>query len=265
MGVGVFYLVPFLDVIRRTFTSIMGNSFIGLENIKMVLNNEAFQLAVYNTVHFVTVCIPILLILSLMIALLLQKQTVFNKLMKSAFLVPMSIPIASIVLLWNILFHPNGMLNNFLHNFGKSIDWMNSSYAFGVLVFSYVWKNLGYTIVLWLAGLSGIPFSIYEAAEVDGAGRWQSFWYITVPNLWATVFIITVLSIVNSFKVFREAYLVAGSYPHESIYMLQHLFNNWFRELSIDKMAAGAVLNSAVLLILILVLQKICGGMENRM
>ena len=139
------------------------------------------------------------------------------------------------------------------------IDWMNSETAFGVLVFSYIWKNLGYDVVLWLAGLSAIPDSLSEAARVDGANEWQCFVRITLPNLIPTLFTITVLSFLNSFKVFREAYLVAGNYPDQSMYLLQHLFNNWFRDLDMDKMAAGAVLMSLVILALILLLQKAWG------
>ena len=96
-----------------------------------------------------------------------------------------------------------------------------------------------------------IPDSLLEAAYIDGAGEWVIFFRITVPNLFSAFFTITVLSLINSFKVFREAYLVAGDYPDESIYMLQHLFNNWYRNLDVDKMAAGAVLSGAVLLALV--------------
>lgn len=133
---------------------------------------------------------------------------------------------------------------------------MNSGAAFGVLVFSYIWKNLGYDVVLWIAGLHGIPESIYEAARVDGAGAWKCFFYITLPNIRPVAFTVVILSFLNSFKVFREAYLVAGNYPQEQIYLLQHVFNNWFSELSVDKMAAGSVLLCIVLVVFVLLLQK---------
>ena len=135
-------------------------------------------------------------------------------------------------------------------------DWMNTPWAFWILVFSYLWKNLGYDMVLWLAGLSGIPISLYEAAQADGAGRWQCFRYITLPNLLPSLFTISVLSVLNSFKVFREAYLAAGDYPHESMYLLQHLFNNWYRDLSMDKMAAGAVVQAGVIFMMVLLLKR---------
>jgi len=169
----------------------------------------------------------------------------------------MAIPVASVVLLWRLLFHGNGILNGILAGLGvQGGDWMNTDYAFWILVFSYLWKNLGYDIVLWVAGLSGISPDIYEAARVDGAGEWKCFTKITMPNLLPSLYTISVLSFLNSFKVFREAYLVAGDYPHESMYMMQHLFNNWFRELSLDKMAAGAVINALVIFVLITLLKR---------
>ena len=139
---------------------------------------------------------------------------------------------------------------------GHGADWMNTDFAFWILVFSYIWKNLGYNIVLWLAGLSCISESIYEAARVDGASEWKCFTKITLPNLKTTLYTVSVLSLLNSFKVFREAYLVAGDYPDKSMYLLQHLFNNWFRELSFDKMAAASILMAIVIFILIMLLQR---------
>ena len=114
--------------------------------------------------------------------------------------------------------------------------------AFWVLVGCYIWKNLGYDMILWLAGLGAVPEEQYEAARVQGAGEWACFRYITLPQLKETVFVTVLLSFVNAFRVFREAYLLAGDYPHESIYMLQHLFNNWFVSLDIQKMTAAAVM-----------------------
>lgn len=257
-GVMVFYLIPFADVVRRSFMRATGNDFAWFSNYKQIIANEAFRLAAGNTFRFVVVCLPLLLVLSLGIAVLLQKQVKGRDIFKSAYLVPLAIPAASMVLLWQLLFDGHGMLNGVLAFFyinTKKIDWMNTNAAFGVLVFSYIWKNLGYDVVLWMAGLSGISKNIYEAAAVDGAGAWKSFIYITLPNIRQTAFTIVIISFLNSFKVFREAYLVAGSYPHESIYLLQHVFNNWFTSLSVDKMAAGSVVLCIVVTILVLFLQ----------
>lgn len=114
-----------------------------------------------------------------------------------------------------------------------------------------------------MAGLGAIPAALYEAARVDGAGEWKCFIKITVPNLLPSLFTIVVLSLLNGFKVFREAWLVAGDYPQERMYLLQHLFNNWYRDLSLDKMAAAAVVTGSVILVLILILQKAWEGGEG--
>ena len=256
LGVMVFYLLPYIDVVRRSFFGAVDNRFVGLENYKMVIENTAFRLAVKNTVLFILLCIPILIFLALLCAVALY-NTKYGGIIKSAFLMPMALPAVSVALVWRILFHSQGLLNHWLSGVGiAGNDWMNTGSAFWILFISYIWKNLGYDIVLWLAGLAGISTNIYEAARVDGAGTWQCFFYITLPNLKPSLYTITVLSFLNSFKVFREAYLVAGDYPHESIYMMQHLFNNWFRSFSFDKMAAAAVMESVVLLVLILLLQR---------
>ena len=261
-GVAFFSFLPFMDVIRRSFVQAVSGRFCGLENYRIVLHNRAFLLAVKNTLRFLLVCLPLLLGLSLVLAFLLHAwQMAFHqkqRLLKAAYLVPMAIPAASLVLLWKLMFDKHGFVNGILHLCGiHAVDWMNTGAAFFVLVFSYIWKNLGYTMVLWLAGLSSISPDLYEAAEMDGAGRMTQFFKITLPLIRPLIFTIVVLSFLNSFKVFREAYLVAGNYPQEDMYLLQHLFNNWFTDLSVDKMAAGSVLLALVITGFVLLLQKL--------
>ena len=261
-GVAVFSFLPFMDVIRSSFVLVVSGRFCGLENYRIVLHNRAFLLAVKNTLRFLLVCLPLLLGISLVLAFLLHAwQMAFHqklRLLKAAYLVPMAIPAASLVLLWKLMFDKHGFVNGILHLCGiHAVDWMNTGAAFFVLVFSYIWKNLGYTMVLWLAGLSSISPDLYEAAEMDGAGRMTQFFKITLPLIRPLIFTIVVLSFLNSFKVFREAYLVAGNYPQEDMYLLQHLFNNWFTDLSVDKMAAGSVLLALVITVFVLLLQKL--------
>ena len=183
------------------------------------------------------------------------------QLFKSFFLLPMAMPSATIVLVWKMTFSADGFLNRLLET---HVDFMWTEDAFWVLVFSYVWKNLGYTVILWLAGILAIPGDFIEAARVDGAGSFRVFWSVMLPQLKGSMYTITVLSFLNSFKVFRESYLVAGAYPHESMYMLQHLFNNWFTYLDLDKMAAAAVCVGGVLLIVILLLQRLWDGGDEQ-
>lgn len=256
-GIAVFYIIPYCDIFRRAFFATSGKEFVGLGNFTDIITNEAFLLAIRNTGRFVVVCIPLLLILSFAIALYIYNRLSENTLLKTMFLAPMAIPVAAVVLFWKILFQKQGLLNALLAALDiNTIDWMNTGYAFWILVLSYVWKNLGYHIILWIAGLSMIPNNLYEAARIDGAESRQIFFRITLPNLKPMIFVVGVLALLNSFKVFREAYLVAGNYPNESMYLIQHLFNNWFRDLSLDKMAAASFLISIVLILLIFALRK---------
>ena len=256
LGVAVFALFPMLEVLAGAFRSAIGGSWVGLQNFRTVLSNRAFRLAAWNTGKFMLVCIPLLLCLSLLLALGL-KQVLGGQQLRSAFLLPMAVPAASVVLAWKLLFHENGLLNAALEGFGaRGVNWMGTSASFWVLVISYLWKNLGYTVVLWTAALGAISPSVYEAAQMDGANGFQSFLYITLPNLKVSAYSIAVLSLLNSFKVFREAWLVAGDYPQEQMYLVQHLYNNWFRELDYDKIAAASVLVSCVVLALIALLRR---------
>ncbi len=263
-GILFFILIPFGDVVRRSFFEAMSGKFVGVNNYISVFANEAFQLAAKNTGRFILICIPLLLVISLVLSILVMGQKKLGDFLKSSFLIPMAIPVASIVLLWDVFFNKNGLINNMFSILGyQQINWMHTSKAFNILVFSYLWKNTGYDMVLWLAGLNGISLALYEAAAIDGAGAWKKFRYITLPGLLPTAFTLFVLSLINSFKVFREAYLIAGSYPDNSIYMLQHLFNNWFVTLDIQKMCAAAIVVAAVLLIFILIVMKLSNRGEE--
>lgn len=260
-GVLYFSLIPMMQVLFRSFQSAIGGRWVGIQNYVTVMGNAAFQRAIANTGKFTAVCIPLLIVISLALAVLLYSIPAVGSALRSIFLMPMAVPAASVVLVWKALFHKKGLINGALLALGGSgVDWMGSGAAFWMLVISYLWKNLGYTVVLWMAGLAGIPESVYEAAQVDGANALQTFLHITLPNLRGSAYTITVLSLLNSFKVFREAWLVAGDYPHESMYLLQHLYNNWFRELDFDKIAAASVMTLAVVFILIGFLRKAWDG-----
>ena len=246
-GVSVFVLLPFADVVRRSFTTAVNGRWNGFANYGLLAGNQAFVLAVKNTLRFTLVCLPILIGMSLLTAVLLSRLPRIQTL-KACYLLPLAAPAATVVLVWRMLFADSGLINGLLNRLSLSpVRFMESDAAFWVLVASYIWKNLGYTVILWLAGILGIPDGILEAARVDGATERQCFYRIILPNLKPTLYTITILSFLNSFKVFREAYLVAGAYPHESMYLLQHLFNNWFTGLEFDKMAAAAVCTAALL------------------
>lgn len=270
LGVLIFVLLPFLDVFKRSFTTAVTNQFNGIQNYQTIFTNQAFVLAVKNTFRFTIVCIPLLVVIGLMIALPLSRLKSAG-LVKSLYLFPLAMPTATIVIVWKMFFYKQGFLNLFLTRIGNWTglwgemhkDYLGSGAAFWVLVFSYVWKNTGYTVVLWLAGILGIPNELLEAARVDGASGRQIFFKIVLPNLKGSLYTIVILSFLNSFKIYREAYLVAGAYPEQDIYLLQHLFNNWFVNLDFDKMAAAAVCVGGFLFVVIMLLQNLWDKQET--
>lgn len=262
IGTLIFVLIPFMDVFRRSFHTVVTKQFSGLQNYRTIFTNQAFMLAVKNTFRFTIVCIPLLVIIGLVIAAPLAKLKNAG-MIKSLYLFPLAMPTATIVIIWKMFFYKQGFLNLFLTRIGQGTglwgevhkDYLGSSAAFWVLVFSYIWKNTGYTVVLWLAGILGIPNELLEAARVDGASERQCFFKIVLPNLKGSLYTIVILSFLNSFKIYREAYLTAGAYPEQDIYLLQHLFNNWFVNLDFDKMAAATVCVGSFLFIVIMLLQ----------
>ena len=262
-GVIVFVLTPFADVLKRSFETAVTGRFTGAANYSTIFQNQAFLLAVKNTFRFTFICIPLLVVVGFVIAWPLSKLKNAGTI-KAIYLFPLAMPTATIVLVWKMVFYKQGFLNIFLTGLGQWTgncgqvhkDYLETEAAFWVLVCSYIWKNTGYTVVLWLAGIAGIPAELLDAAKVDGAGSFQRIWYIVLPNLKGSLYTIVILSFLNSFKIYREAYLVAGAYPHKSIYLLQHIFNNWFVNLELDKMAAAAVCTGGFLFIVILLLQK---------
>ncbi len=251
-GLSVFVLIPFGDTVRRSFCNAMGNRWVGLTNYQQVVANSAFQLAAKNTARFLCICLPLLLGLSLAMALMVRAQNARGGVFRGTFLLPMAVPVSAIVLLWKVLFSDRGLVNGVLASLGgEPVSFLSTNAAFWVLVATYLWKNAGYDMILWLAGLDNISKDLYEAAAADGAGPLQQFRYITLPELRPMTGVVGLLSLINSFKVFREAYLVAGNYPHESMYLLQHLFNNWFLDLDMGRLTAAACLMVLVLLAVI--------------
>ena len=256
IGSGIFFFVPFLVVIYYSMlNNPIGKVFVGLENFKSVAQNAAFRQAVHNTAVFSVVAVPGAVILSLILAMALDKEIPLRTQFRSAFLSPMMVPVASIVLIWQVLFDYNGAINEvILHFGGAKIDWLKSDKAIVVVVVLFLWKNLGYNMILFLAALSSIPKDIIEVAELEGATPRQIFFMIKIRYMASTIVFVTIMSLINSFKIFREVYLLTTDYPYEAIYMLQHYMNNKFRSLDYQALSAGAVLMSLVMIVIIWIL-----------
>ncbi len=258
VGVALFYFIPFCDVVLRSFCPEFGEGFAGLENYRAVVENKAFRIAVQNTLKFVAIYIPVLLAFSLFLAVMLDFLRGKQGLYKKVFLLPMAIPVASLVLIWKVFFDRYGLVNRILSVFGVAEpDYFHTGLAFLVLGITYLWRNFGYDMLLWKTGIDAIDANLYQAAALDGAGFCRQFRYITLPQLKDMGFVIVVISVINSFKVFREAYLIGGDYPNQSIYMLQHLFNNWFVRLELGKLTAAAVMLALVVFLFIAAVERI--------
>lgn len=198
---------------------------------------------------------PLAVILSLLLAMILDFKIPFRSQFRTFFLSPMMVPVASVILIWQVLFHYNGIANDFIGLFGADkIDWLKSSHAQVVIVILFLWKNLGYNMILFMAALSSIPKDILEVAVLESATQRQIFWYIKIRYLSSTILFVTIMSLINSFKVFREIYLLTGNYPYDTIYMMQHFMNNAFSQLDYQKLSAAAILMSIVMVIIIGVL-----------
>ena len=253
LGVLLFFLVPFGVVIYYAFVdNPVGGEFVWFENFVKVWNNAAFKQAGRNTLMFSLIAVPLTVILSLMLAMILEAKIPMKSQFRTFFLSPMMVPVASVVLIWQVIFHYNGALNSLLSHFGVDpIDWLKSGYSQLVIVLLFLWKNLGYDMILFMAALSGIPREQLEAAEVDGAGPWKRFWKIKLRYISPSLLFVTILSLINSFKIFREVYLLTGKYPYESLYMLQHFMNNTFLNIDYQKLSAAAIIMFTVMLIII--------------
>ncbi len=259
-GFALFIAIPFIISLYYCFTEgVGGSTFVGLKNFNDLLHSNSFLLAAKNTLIFNAISVPLIMVISLLFAILLNRKIKGLAIFRSFFILPMVIPAASIILVWNIVFNQYGVLNTFLSNFGiaSDVDWIRSDWSMWVLVVLYIWKNCGYNVILLLAGLNNIPKEYYEAARIDGAKPFDCFMKVTVPFLIPTGFFVFMISIVNSFKVFKEAYLLAGSYPSLDIYMLQHFMNNNFFNLSYQRLTTAAFLMAIVVAVLVIILYKI--------
>ena len=253
IGVSLFFVLPFLVVI---FYSVVNNpiqhKFVFLKNFVNVWNNAAFRLAAGNTFKFSLIAVPLVVVLSMALAFALDSAIPYKSQIRTLLLSPMMVPIASVVLIWQVLFHYNGVANEFIKFFGgKQIDWFKSDYALVVLVFLFLWKNLGYNMILFMSAIANIPKEIIEVAQIEQAKRWQIFLFIKTRYLSSTILFVTILSLINSFKVFREVYMLTGDYPYDSLYLLQHFMNNTFNSLDYQKLSAAAIIMSLVMIVLI--------------
>lgn len=252
-GFCFFYLIPFFvsfgysiidNPIRRQFC--------GLDNYKELFNNPYFLQGLKNTLCFMGVSIPLNMALSLLVAMVVKEMGKYSNLFSLFFLIPLAVPSATSAFFWENFFAVNGTLNKLLHCFGLgAVDWLNGEYGIFVMTIIFIWKNIGYNMALFISGLSNIPEEYYECAAVEGASRWWQFKHITLVYLMPTSFLVLIMTFVNSFKVFKEIYIMPGEYPPKSLYMLQHFMNNMFSSLNYSKLVSATYILTVVIVLVV--------------
>ncbi len=255
-GFCFFYLVPFMvSFVYSVWDNPIHKSFCGGRNYIELFGNPYFLRGLKNTAIFMAVSVPLNIVLSLAVALGLGKMGGNARIFSLIFLIPLALPSATLAFFWGSFFGQQGTLNKCLAMLGiEGIDWLDSSYAIMAIVLIFIWKNIGYDMVLFLSGLSGIPEEYYEYADVEGAGRLWKFKNIKLVYLTPTFFLVLLITFVNSFKVFKEIYLLTGEYPPDGLYVLQHYMNNMFLSLNYSKLVSAVyILTAAIVLFMAVV------------
>lgn len=221
IGVLIFTLYPVINVFLMSFKEnykYLRNIYSGwgLENYKEVFADEKFRQAMINTLLYVIIVVPVSTAIAIVIANLLNQKIKGIAIFQTAFFMPMVTCVTAVGLVWRLMFNQNyGIINYVLQFFGASkIGWLNESrYSLAALVIFGVWNILPFTIILMLSGLQNINEQFYTAARVDGAGTARIFFRITVPLLSPTIFLVSIVNTISSFKVFSELYPLFNSKP----------------------------------------------------
>ena len=242
--IGVFFAIPVLAAFVLSFTDFdiysigdFGSTrFVGLKNYHDLATNPVFWIALRNTLYFVVVGGPLSVAASLGAALLVNaKLASFKPFFRSAFFAPWVTTLVAVALVWRYIYHPQyGLLNEALHQVGIGpIDWLGDPrWAMPAIILLSVWKNFGYNMLVFLAGLQSIPEELYEAAELDGAGAWRKFRHITLPMLGPTFVFVGVVTMIASFQIFSEPYVMTQGGPLKStttlvLFMYEEGFRWW--------------------------------------
>ncbi len=260
LGFAIFILFPILATFYIGFTDWnMANSmeWVGFDNYIALANDEIFIKVLINTLYYSLVSVPVGIVISLFLAVFLNQKLRFMRFYRAAFFIPVISSFVAIAVIWQWVYNPDfGLLNYFLGLLGiKGPAWLTSAtWAMPAIILTTVWKNMGYNMLIFLAGLQGISESYYEAADIDGA-RWHTkFRHITVPLLSPTTFFVTITSIIGSFQVFDAVYLMTQGGPARATSVLVHyIYQTAFQYLEMGYASAMAY----ILFFLVLVVTMI--------
>lgn len=235
IGFSLLYLIPFISGIRYSFSrSGFDTTFVGLKNYSSIFNSQSFRLALKNNLVFMLVGIPLIVGLSFFLALII-KEINAPKYVKLAIMLPITIPSATVSGFFRKIFGTG------------AFNLIDSEYAMIAVILIYLWKNTGYNLIIYLAGFTQMDKNIIEASKIDGANYYQRLRHVIIPLCTPITVFVVIISIINSFKVFKDVYILQGNYPNPQIYMLQHYMNNKFRDLQYEKLTSAAYIFSLVI------------------
>ncbi|WP_285240540.1 sugar ABC transporter permease [Pseudarthrobacter sp. MEB009] len=230
LGFLAFTLIPVIAAFALSFmewTSFTAPRWVGLENFQRMLQSDTFWVALRNTVVYALGHVPLTMALALGLAMLLNRKLKGIGFFRVAIFFPYITSLVAVAVVWNMLFSPdNGPINQFLNAIGiaEAPGWTSSSdWAMPAVIITSVWRDMGYYMILYLAGLQAVPTELYEAAEVDGASGWQRFWNVTIPSLRPTTFFVVVMLTVSSFKVFDLIVVMTNGGPGRATTVLSQL------------------------------------------
>ena len=230
----VFTLVPMVFAIALAFCAWDGRhaiEFIGLKNFgKLFTTDKIFQAALKNTIVYVIGTVPLTLVCSLGLAMLLNQKVKFRNFFRTVSFFPYVASLVAVAAVWNMIFSPSmGPVNQILATLGVENlpKWAagKDTAMLTVILFS-VWKNMGYYMVIYLAGLQGTNPELEEAAELDGASKWQIFWNVTLPQLKPTTFFVIIMLTIASFKVYDQMYMITQGGPGNATMTLVYYIYN---------------------------------------
>ena len=252
IGIVVFYIVPYIICLVKSLY--IGDTFVGLTNYFELFQNNTFLLALKNTAVFTVVAIPLLMLVSFLIALFLNSFKKISSFFRSAFLIPVVVPIASLICVWQVVFDDYGAINTLLNSLGlNTVEFFNSEFSMVMIVFIYVWKYCGFCTILFTAGLANVSQTLYESARLDGAGSFKIVTRITIPMITPTIFFVFLMEIIYSFKIFCEVFALFGDYPNENVYFLQNFINNNYYNLNYPRLSSASIILSLFLIVVLLV------------
>ncbi|MGN0490644.1 carbohydrate ABC transporter permease [Ruminococcus sp.] len=252
IGIAIFYIVPYIICFIKSLY--IGQNFVGLTNYIQLFSNNTFLLALKNTAVFTVIAIPLLMIISFLLALFLNSFEKISSFFQSAFLIPVVVPIASLICVWQVVFDDYGAVNGLLNTLGfDTVEFFSSEFSLAMIIFIYVWKYCGFCVILFTAGLANVPKSLYESARLDGANSFKLVTKVTIPMITPTVFFVFLMEIIYSFNIFREVFALFGDYPNENIYFLQNFINNNYYNLNYPRLSSASIILSVFIIIILLV------------